>query len=903
VREPRRTGAGPDALDRELDDELEFHFASTIEDLVAGGLSPEAAAAEARRRFGDVERHRRALRAIGRGRLAARRREVEVRAIVDVLRHGWREVRRSPASSLGVVLTLALGVGANAVTFSLVDRLLLRGPAGVQEISELRRVFVERESFGTRETDDHLAYLDFVDFQGAEPFAGVAAETATTVLYGHGESATTLQAALVTHEMFPLLGVDPALGRFFGPDDDRVGGPWVAVLGHSFWRRELAGDPGVLGRSLELGEGRYTVIGVAPPGFTGSSVAKVDVFLPLRAASREVVSGDWETSRSFYWLRAVVRLAPGVEVAAAETAATAIHRRGRSESEDYDQQARVVLPSLVRATGPGVSGDVQVAALLALVSILVLVIATVNVANLLLARSLRRGRELAVRLALGVGRRRLIAEQVTEGALLGLAGGLLALGVAVWGGGLVRAVLVPWVAWEDAALLPRLIGFVAAVALASGALAALVPAALQSRPDLARWLQAGSHRIAAGRSRLRVSLQVAQAALSVVLLVGALLFVRSLGRAQAIDVGIEPRGLLVASLEQFGMQQDRETEEAERFAAELVDRLSTLAGVESVASSVGSGPFGGAWSVGLRAPGVEERPRFRSGGPYVHGVTPGYLRTVGTSLLRGRGIEPGDRLGAPRVVVVNETMAAAYWPGEDPIGKCLLVGYEEEDPEPPCSAVVGVVEDARRFSIEEVESALYYVPRAQQQFPTRAAIGRVYLRARDPGERVTAELAQAVRREIFALAPDSRQVSVRRMEDVLAPQYRAWRLGATLFTVFGVLALVVAAIGLYSLLSFEIAGRRHEIGVRAALGASRRRLVRQVVRSSLILVGVGSLLGAGVALLAARSIRSLLYGVEPTDPASYAVVVGAMLLVAAAASWGPARRASRVPPTEALRAE
>ncbi|HVS14143.1 MAG TPA: ADOP family duplicated permease [Thermoanaerobaculia bacterium] len=903
MRETRGPGEAPDALERELDDELEFHFARTIEDLVAAGLAPEAAAAEARRRFGDVARHRRALRAIGRERIAARRREVEVSAVVDVLRHGLREARRSPSSSLGVILTLALGIGANAVTFSLVDRLLLRGPVGVEDVSAVRRVYVDREVLGARQIDDHLAYQDFLDFQGAEPFAAVAAEASTTVLYGHGEEATTLRAALVTHEMFPLLGVDPALGRFYGPDEDRPGGPWVAVLGHSFWRRELGGDPQVLGRSLELGEGRYTVVGVAPPGFTGASVARVDIFLPLRSAVHEVVSGDWETSRSFYWLRSVVRLAPGVEVAAAETAATTIHRRGRSESKEYDRQARVVLPSLVRATGPGVSGEVQVAGLLALVSILVLVIATVNVANLLLARALRRGRELAVRLALGVGRRRLIAEQVVEGALLGLAGGLLALGVALWGGGLVRSVLVPWVAWEDAALWPRMVGFVALVSLASGALAAVVPAALQSRPDLSRWLHAGSHRIAGGRSRLRVSLQVAQAALSVVLLVGALLFVRSLGQAQAIDVGIEPRGLLVASLERFALRQDRETEEAERFAADLVERLSALAGVESGASSVGSGPFGGAWAVGLRAPGVEQPPRLRSGGPYVHGVTPGYLEAVGTALLRGRGIEPHDRFGAPRVAVVNETMAATYWPGEDPLGKCLLVAYEEKDPEPPCSEVVGVVENARRFSIDEGESALYYVPRAQRQFTTGGTVGTFYLRARDPRERATAELAQAVRREIFAFAPDSRHVSVRRMEDVLAPQYRAWRLGATLFTVFGVLALVVAAIGLYSLLSFEIAGRRHEIGVRAALGASRRRLVRQVVRSSLVLVGAGSLLGAGIALLAARSIRSLLYGVEPADPASYVVVVLAMLLVAAAASWGPARRASRVPPTEALRAE
>jgi hypothetical protein len=305
-------------------------------------------------------------------------------------------------------------------------------------------------------------------------------------------------------------------------------------------------------------------------------------------------------------------------------------------------------------------------------------------------------------------------------------------------------------------------------------------------------------------------------------------------------------------------------------------------------------------------PGLEERPRFETGGPYVHAVTPGYFDTVGTTILRGRAITADDRLGTPRVAMVNETMARVYWPGEDPIGKCLLVDVESgEDapPEPPCSEVVGVVENARRFSIFEGESGLYYVPRAQRQFDSRASIGRLYVRARDSGPRAMAELVETLRREVSAFAPDLRTLRVQSLEERISPQLRSWRLGAALFTAFGALALVVAAVGLYSVLSFEVAGRRHEIGVRAALGASRTTLLRQVVREGLTVVGLGVLIGSVAALMLAPAIRSQLYGVEPTDPLSHGMVVVVLLAVAALASWAPARRATRVPPTEALRVE
>ena len=897
------------SVERALDDELSFHFERTLEELRARGHSEEAARAEAARRFGDLAAYRSELTRIDRGRVASRRREALMEILPSTLRHAVRELRRDPGFTLGVVLTLALGIGANAVTFSLVDRLLLRGPRGIEDPERVRAVYLDRDWNESRVVDDTLAYLDALDLQAATLLVGVAMETRADVLLGRGPGAETARAALVSHEYFPLLGVEPALGRFYGPQEDRVGGELVAVLGHSFWRAHLGAAPDVVGTELELGDRRYTVVGVAPEGFTGTSVARVDLFLPLRSAAHEVVSGEWPTSRGFWWLQAVVRVRDGVPVEQAEAEASILHRQGRADDAQYDPQARVLLLPLVRSTGPGVAGEIQVAALLAVVALAVLVIATANVANLLLARSLRRRREHAVRLALGVGRGRLLIEKATEGVLLGLLGGAVATVLAIWAGGLLRSALFPWVAWDDAELVGRTAAFVALVSVAAGAVAALIPAGQASVGDLSRWLQSGASRVAGGRSRMRSGLQVVQAALSVILLVGAGLFARSLDRVRNVDLGIETEGLISIGLErwdQIGTEERAGVEEAERFALELEERLRRLPGVAAVASTLGSAPFGGAWAIGLRVPGLEERPRFETGGPYVHAVTPGYFDTVGTTILRGRAITADDRLGTPRVAMVNETMARVYWPGEDPIGKCLLVDVESgEDapPEPPCSEVVGVVENARRFSIFEGESGLYYVPRAQRQFDSRASIGRLYVRARDSGPRAMAELVETLRREVSAFAPDLRTLRVQSLEERISPQLRSWRLGAALFTAFGALALVVAAVGLYSVLSFEVAGRRHEIGVRAALGASRTTLLRQVVREGLTVVGLGVLIGSVAALMLAPAIRSQLYGVEPTDPLSHGMVVVVLLAVAALASWAPARRATRVPPTEALRVE
>jgi predicted permease len=897
-------------IERALDDELSFHFARTLEELRAQGRSQEEAQAEAERRFGDLAAYRSQLERIDRSRAAARRREAVLEVLPSVLRHVGRELRREPGFTLGVVITLALGIGANAVTFSLVDRLLLRGPSGIEEPERVRAVYVDHEWGGSRVVDDTLAYLDALDFQAASTLSGVAMEARTNVLLGRGPGAEVLRAVLASHEYFPLLAVQPVAGRFYGPEEDREGGALVAVLGHSFWRSHHGADPNVVGQPIELGNRRYTVIGVAPEGFTGTSVARVDVFLPLRAAAEEVVSGAWPTNRGFWWLQAVVRLREGVAAEAAEAEATLLHRQGRADDAEYDRAARVLLLPLVRSSGPGVAGEIQVAALLAVVALAVLLIATANVANLLLARSLRRRREHAVRLALGVARGRLLLEKAAEGVLLGLLGGVVAIALALWAGGLLRTALFPWVAWDDAELLWRTVGFVALVSVAAGVVAALVPAGQASAVDLSRWLQAGSRRIAGGRSRLRSGLQIVQAALSVILLVGAGLFVRSLDRVQKVDLGIESEGLISIGLERFdevgSRDQNAGVEEAERFAAELQARLGRLPGVAAVTSTVGSSPFGGAWAIGIRVPGLDERPRFETGGPYVHAVTPGYFETVGTSILRGRGITAADGLGAPRVALVNETLARVYWPGADPIGKCLIVGVESgEDapPEPPCSEVVGVVENARRFDIFEGESGLYYVPRAQRQLESGSSVGRFFVRARDPRPRAMAQLAESLRREIVAFAPDLSQLRVQSLEERISPQLRSWRLGAALFSAFGALALVVAAVGLYSVLSFEVAGRRHEIGVRSALGASRATLQRQVILDGVRVIGLGAIAGSIAALLIAPAIRSQLYGVEPTDPVSHGAVVVLLLLVAALASWVPARRATRVPPTEALRTD
>jgi predicted permease len=829
---------------------------------------------------------------------------------LSVMRQGgsyaFRNVRRSPGFAFGVALTLGLGIGANATMFGVVERLLLRPPDHVQNADQVKRVFVNTRFHGRPMTTSAIAYLDYEDLATSRTLEARALYTPRELTLGSREEATRIDATLATASFFTLLGVEPALGRFYVATEDEFDAPGVVVLGHGYWQRRFGGDPDILGRTLEIGTGAYTVIGVAPKGFTGVELAPVDVWLPFRAAAREIFPHDvWKTSRRWVWLKAVVRLAPEVSIAAAEEEMTAIRRRAgaedaRAEHTRYDPEARVIAASLIAGSAPTAAGETVVSRWLAGVSLIVLIIACANVANLLLARGIHGRREIAVRLALGASRARLMGQLVTESLLMAGIGGISALLFAQLGGDFIRTTLVPDILWADSAVSVRVLLFTAVTTVMTGLAAGVLPALQGSRPDLTEALKETGRGVAGGRSRARIGLLLVQVALSVVLLVGAGLFVRSLDNIQSLDIGMDVDDVLMAKLEFRADVQSlfrpRESpsgdgyEEAMELYERAVERIGVLPGVQNVSASVAV-PFDYSYAEELTLPGLEELPPGYT--PFIHAVTPQYFATLNMQLYRGRGFGPGDDHSAPRVAVVNETMARLLWPDDDAIGQCLKIGPDD----PPCADVVGIVRDAREQGLVEEASMQYYVPLEQRVLHNTP--DAIFIR----GTQDRAQLTAAVVQGIVRMDPSIRAVNIQPLGDLVDPQMRSWKLGATMFTAFGLLALVVAAIGLYSVLSFDVARRTHELGIRSALGASSNTLLLLVFRQALGLMIIALVIGGVICVGAGSAIAPLLYGVSPTDPMVFSIVGATLLVVAALASSVPARRATRVDPNEALRAQ
>lgn len=818
----------------------------------------------------------------------------------DVVREGVmsvvRTTRRYPGFTVGVVLTLGLGIGANATMYGIVDRLLLQPPEHIVDHERVKLVYYERLSFMTGEptVGSTLTYPDFTDLQAHDAVEVAAYTLARSSTVGRGEDAYQVQSSLVSAEFFPLLGVQPRVGRFFGEDEDAVGAQLVAVLGEEYWTRAFGADPNVLGQTLEIEGRRTAIIGVAPRGFTGTHLASVDVWLPIvptHAAQR----GDFcLTSRGCWWMQMVARLNDDVSMEAAEAQATALHLAGRREMIDadrYSEEARIVLGPVIAADGPEASDEARVARWLAAVSAIVLLIACANVANLLMARSLRQRRETGVRLALGASRRRVVGQTMVEAVSLALLGGVLALVIARWGGGLLRAALLPGVYFPNEAWSVRLLAFTGGAALLAGIVAGLGPALQSRRTDVSGALAGGGRGASGARSRAQSSLTVLQAAMSVVLLVGAGLFVRSLAELRSLDLGLDVDDLLLARLE--FVDSDIEPDEQTAQYEEALRRIERLPGVRSTAAT--GVPFMWAEAEGLRVPGVDSLPRLPGGGPYRFPVSSKYFETVGLEVVRGRAVLEWDVADAEKVAVVSETMARLVWPESDALGECMLVmsvgTYAEQ-----CTTVVGVVEDAARGGYLDEEFMAYYLPAAQMQ--THAYEGAYIRTAGDPRE-----LVEDVSIALRSFSPRVRFATVEPLRETLDPQARAWTLGAMMFSLFGLLALCLAAIGLYSVLIFDVAQRTRELGIRSALGARKAELLRSVLVQAGRLVVAGVLLGGATAWLAAPLLGDLLFQVSPRDPWTLATVAALLLAVSAVASLVPGLRATSVDPLVALRAE
>ena len=811
------------------------------------------------------------------------------------LRYALRTLLRSPGLTIAAVVTLGLGIGANATMFGIVDRLCFQAPPQVLDPGRVVRVYVTQGTppFGpfTGVVANYPKYADLRDH--ANGFASLAAFSSASMSLGRGSDAQQVTAGVTTASLFSMLGVRPALGRFFSGDEDLEGrGAHVAVLGEEFWRRHFGADSSVLGKTLPLARGLYTVVGVAPAGFTGVDWQAVDVWVPISTAAPEL--GHDLACKGCYWLTTVGRLRPGVTAAQVASEATVVYRHG-GVSEPRDSTATVTLGPIQAARGPNLSTNAKLSLWLCAVAAIVLLIACANVANLLLARSVQRRREVAIRLALGATRTRLVRQLFTESLVLAALGGGGALLVLLWSGPVLGAYLLP----EGANGIPlnsSALIFTAGAVLLTAMLAGMLPAIQASTPDLTDALKSGTREGTFQRSTARSALLVSQVALTLVLLVGAGLFISSLRNVVAIPLGFDADRLLAASvaLQQLGYKKPDVNAVYER----MRERVQRLPGVASASLAIGS-PFWTSLAVSLEIPGIDDSLlRSKEGGPYIGVVTPDYFATLGAQVGRGRGFTALDGRGAPPVAVVNEAMARRLWPAESPLGKCIRIGGSPKKAA-PCSAIVGVVEEVRRNTITEGPTMQYYVPFAQTDTTFFLPVTALLVRTVGPSD----AMVGAVRREIQAVSPDLPYANVSPMKQLFAWQLRPWRLGSALFGLFGALALLLAAVGLYGVLVYVVSQRTQEMGIRIALGARQRDVLALVVRQGLVVALIGIAVGAVTALVAGRALASLLYGVSPSNVPVLGLAASVLLAVAFVASYLPARRATRVDPMVALRYE
>jgi predicted permease len=826
------------------------------------------------------------------------------------VKYAARGLRRKPGFTAAVVLTLGLGIGANATMFSIVDRLLFRPPAYIQAPERVHRVNLavstERDGEFINGTMSYKRYVELSEW--TTTLDVTAAFTSPRPAVGVGEAAREMPVGAVSSTFWKLFDARPVIGRFFTADEDRApNGTFVAVLGYGYWQASYGGRSDVLGQSLTVGSQAYTIIGVAPSGFMGVALTAPAAFIPITAFAGTQFSArmdgpftgrrtsNYHDAHNIQWMEMLARRKPGVSLAAATADLSNAYRRSyiahkaaspRIRATELAKPRAIAAP-VMRERGPNQGGDSKVATWLVGVAAIVLLIACANVGNLLLARAFARRREVAVRLALGVSRGRLLRQLVTESLLLAGLGAVAGLALAQWGGGVLRGALLENVDWPSAFGDARVLLFTGGAAIVAGLLTGIAPAFHAGRGDIASTLKAGAREGTYQRSRTRLSLLIVQGALSVVLLVGAGLFVRSLRNVQTLDLGYDGTRVMYAEVKMRGVKLDSTGSDALR--QRLLDAARSLPFVESASRTV-TVPFWISMTQDLYVAGIDSVSRL--GDFYSHVVSPEYFETMGTALRRGRAFTAADVPNAPRVMVVSESMGRKLWPAGDPIGQCVRIGADTM----PCTSVVGVVQDTKRGSLSEDDGLQYYLPIEQLG---SGQGGGLFVRARGDATPWT----DALRRELQKAMPGVSYVTVTPLEEILGSQTRSWKLGATMFTVFGLLALLVAAVGLYSVIAYNVAQRTHELGVRVALGAQSPDVVRLVVGEGVRVSVIGIAIGSVVALGAARYVGPLLFDVSPKDPVVFSIVAAVLLAVALLASFVPALRASRVDPSVALRAD
>ncbi|HEV8599724.1 MAG TPA: ABC transporter permease [Gemmatimonadales bacterium] len=882
-----------DQLDRELTEELRFHRERLEREARDAGADPEAARYAAGRRLGSVVQAQEASR--------DRWSWPWLDHFQKDVRYALRGLRRSPGFTATVVLTLGLGIGANAAMFSVIDRLMFRPYPMLRDPARVHRVYLqwnERERTRIVPAYEYARYLDLA--RGTRSFSQYAGFAEAVLAVGSGALARERQVATVSATFFDFFDVRPALGRFFGAAEDvtPLGAP-VVVLSHAFWQAEFGGRD-VIGQTLSVQNLVCTIIGVAPRGFVGVPGSQPPaLFMPITTYAGSSQGPDdrvnYYKTYHWGWMSMMVRRKPGVNVEAAGRDLSQAYLPSWNAERLEDPRlppAEIAKPiamagALKVAAGPRPGLEARTLLWLTGVAVIVLLIACANVTNLMFARVLRRRREISVRLALGVSRARLVAQSLTESLLLAGLGCCAGILFAQWGGAALRRLFLPADGTLEVLADWRTLAVASACALSTGLLTGLGPALLAVRGDLAGGLKAGAREGTQQRSRLRAGLLILQGALSVILLVGAGLFVRSLQHVRGMRLGYDAEQVLLVRRNLRGAELDDSSLTA--MHQRLLTTAQTVPGVEH-AAFVSSIPFWSTSSTSLFVAGIDSVGRL---GRFTFQLgTPDYFPTMGTRILRGRSFGAVDRPGTPRVAVVSEGMARVLWPGRDALGQCIRVSADTM----PCTTVVGIAEDAVQNSVTEEQHLRYYLPLEQVQ---PAGGHSLLLRMRgNPAVQV-----EPVRKALQAVMPGETYVTVRPLSELVAGNTRSWQVGATMFVAFGGLALLVAAIGLYGVVSYNVAQRMHELGVRIALGAQTADVVRLVIGQGIRFAVVGVVLGLGVALLLAKPVEPLLFQQTARDPATYGLVAGLLLLVALVASAVPARRATRADPNTALRSE
>lgn len=820
-----------------------------------------------------------------------------MQTLLQDLRFGWRMLAKTPGLTAAVAIALALGIGANALIFSFVNGFLLH-PMPVPHPEQIA-VFSAQQK-GSSQLLTAFSYPDFLDFrQQAAPFADVAGYRLALPGLSADKRVDQVLASVITDNYFSALGVQPALGHLISADESQPGEQPVLVLGYSYWQKRFGGDPRVTGKHVRVNGSPATIVGVVPKQFHGAiAVTEMDVYLPWSsAASIEQGSGNLVTDRSARTTRVLARLKPGVGFSQAQASVDVIAARLAKQypATDSNVTVRVYRERLARPA-PLANNIVElIAGFFLILGALLLMLACLNVVNVLLARATARQREMGLRAALGAGRGRMIRQMLTETIMLGLLGGALGMILGAWvsPGDLAKLVSTSLPIHLDVSFDWHVFSYSFAAALFAGVFVGLWPALRASRADLNSILQESgrSDSGGTGRHRLRSALVIAQVAGSLLLLIIAALFVRSLRNTQTMDLGFDPDHVLSFNMDphQIGYDETR----ANDFYRRLEDRTRALPGVRAV-SLASDIPLAGGVQTGTvtldgqtLAGGQQPPPLF------FNNVEPTYFETVRVRLLRGRAFTDLDNQTAPAVAIVNQTMADKFWPREDPLGKrfSLKTGAQPAK----TLQVVGVAGNGKYLLIAEDPTPFFYVPLAQNYASTRALLIRSSVSPES--------LLKPVQEEIRQLAPDLPVTEAKTMQQSLADDLLEYRLGAAVAAALGVIGLLLAVIGIYGIVSFSTAQRTREIGIRMALGGSARDVTSLILRQGVRMVIIGLAIGVFAALGITRVMTRLLIGISPNDPLTYAAVALLLAAIALAACWLPARRATRVDPGIALRYE